>query len=128
MRKFDTSLTVCTVAACLLVGGAGLVPAAEPLRSGFTLQGQLKQGGAPLNNTADFEFTLWDADVDGNQIGGVVAIDNVMVVDGLFTVTLNTGGEFGPNALNGEARYVEVSVRSPAGGEESMMPARWGGP
>ena len=116
MYKFETSLAAYTLAACLLVGSAGVASRAEPLGSGFTLQGQLKQGGSPLNDTADFEFTLWDADVDGNQIGGVVAIDNITVVDGLFTVTLNTGGEFGPDALNGEARHVEVSVRSPAGG------------
>ncbi len=113
MRKFETSLTLCATALYLFVGGAGLAPGAEPLGSGFTFQGQLKQGGAPLNNTADFEFTLHDADVDGNMIGGIVAIDNVTVIDGLFTVQVNAGGEFGPDAFHGEARFLEVAVRSP---------------
>ena len=75
----------------------------------------MKHGGAPLNSTADFEFTLHDADVDGKQIGGVVGIDNVTVVNGLFTVVVNAGGEFGADAFKGEARFLAVAVRSPAG-------------
>ncbi len=78
-----------------------------PLGTAFTYQGQLKQGGAPVEDTADFEFTLWDAagsgdpPTGGTQVGGVQAIDAVPVTAGLFTVTLNAGGEFGGNAFNG---------------------------
>ena len=50
------------------------------------------------------------------MIGGVVAVDDVMVIDGLFTVELNASNEFGPNAFNGAARWLEIDVRSPAGG------------
>jgi len=92
-----------------------------PLGSAFTYQGQLKQGGAPFDGTADFEFTLWDdagsgdPPIGGTQVGGVQAINALPVTAGLFTVALNAGGEFGGDAFNGNARWVQIAVRSPAG-------------
>lgn len=91
-----------------------------PLGTAFTYQGQLKEGGAPLEGTADFEFTLWDAAGSGNpptggaQIGGMQAISAVQVTSGLFTAALNSASEFGVNAFNGNARWVQIAVRSPA--------------
>jgi hypothetical protein len=93
-----------------------------PLTTAFTYQGQLKEGGAPFDGTADFQFTLWDAAGSGNpptggtQVGGVQAINALPVTAGLFSVALNAGGEFGGNAFNGNARWVQVAMRSPAGG------------
>lgn len=86
-----------------------------PLSTAFTYQGQLKQAGVPLNGSADFEFSLWDADATppGKQIGSTQTMPNVQVTDGLFTVRL----DFGADAFNGEeARWLGVAVRSPAGG------------
>ncbi|MCG3132726.1 MAG: hypothetical protein FLDDKLPJ_03592 [Phycisphaerae bacterium] len=85
---------------------------AEDLGSVFSYQGRIKQSGTPLNAAADFEFTLWDAAAGGNQIGAVSSASNVNVVDGLFTV----GIDFGVAAFDGQARWLETSVRSPAGG------------
>ena len=93
-----------------------------PLGTTFTYQGQLKQGGAPFDGTADFQFTLWDAAGSGNpptggvQVGGAQAINARPVTSGLFTVALNGANEFGANAFNGNARWVQIAVRSPAGG------------
>jgi len=58
------------------------------LGTAFTYQGQLKQGGAPLEGAADFQFTLWDAAGSGNpptggtQVGGVQAINALLVTAG----------------------------------------------
>ena len=59
-----------------------------PLGTAFTYQGQLKEGSAPFDGTADFEFTLWDDAGSGNpptggtQVGGAQAINAVPVTAG----------------------------------------------
>jgi len=90
------------------------IPAAmggDTSNTAFTYQGQLKLAGAPLNNTADFEFMLWDAEAAGSPVGPLVPKDAVQVKNGLFQVKL----DFGANALSG-TRWLAISVRSPAGG------------
>lgn len=105
--------------ACIGIGTRGLD--AAPLGTAFTYQGRLKLSGSPLNATADFQFSLWDDPGSGNpptggtQIGGTQAVDNVTVAGGLFTVQLNAAGEFGPDAFIGDARWLQIAVRSPAG-------------
>lgn len=74
----------------------------------FTYQGSLTDGSNPANDTYDFRFWLHDAETGGNQIGQNVTNENVMVSDGLFTTTL----DFGQNAFNGQARWLEIGVRA----------------
>ena len=74
---------------------------------GITYQGSLSDGNAPANGTYDFRFRLFNAATNGDQIGPIVTVNDLSVVNGLFTTNL----DFGPNAFNGQARWLEIYVR-----------------
>jgi hypothetical protein len=95
----------------LVACSTGLAKAQAPVGTTFTYQGQLKQAGLPVTNTADFQFTLWDALAGGNQIGAMISVNGKSVVNGLFTVT----PDFGAGVFPGDARWLQIAVRSPAG-------------
>ncbi len=97
-----------------LTATAGLALAAHaqaqtPLGTGFTYQGRLDQSGSPANGTYDLQFALFNAAAAGAQVGTTQCADNVPVVDGLFTVTLDFGAQF-----NGEERWLGIGVRADA--------------
>lgn len=77
----------------------------------FTYQGVLKDGGTAANGLYDLRFKLYGSPVGADQIGSTVCLDNVPVVDGLFTVAPN----FGSGAFDGAARYLEIEVRQETG-------------
>jgi hypothetical protein len=76
----------------------------------FTYQGQLKGPGGPVNGTCDLSFKLFDAAGGGTQVGSTVTHEGVELADGLFTARLDFGG-----VHDGNARWLEVAVRCPAG-------------
>lgn len=99
----------------VLLLGPGYAAAQTPLQTDFTYQGRLLLAGMVINESADFEFTLWrDAvSVDVNDVvGSTVSIGDVDVVDGYFIVQI----DFGANVFDGDARWLEIAVRSPGGG------------
>ncbi len=100
------------IGALLVALSAAALYAQAPVGTAFTYQGQLKQAGAPLTGTADFQFSLWDAAQGGTQIGSTVAANAVTVQAGLFTAA----PDFGAAVFDGNARWLEIAVRSPAGG------------
>jgi hypothetical protein len=120
-------LIACLVISVLLSISAGATaqspePTAPqaPLGAGFTYQGQLKNAAGPVNGTCDLQFTLWDAAGSGSPptggtIFGIENLPAVTVTNGLFTVTLNGGNVFGSNAFTGEARWLQIELRCPAG-------------
>ncbi|WP_322490480.1 hypothetical protein [Chloroflexus sp.] len=77
----------------------------------FTYQGRLTQSGGPVNGTCDVEFRLFDDAAAGTQIGSTQTKTNVTVTNGVFTVVL----DFGATAFDGDARWLAISVRCPAG-------------
>jgi hypothetical protein len=70
----------------------------------FTYQGQLKVSGSPANGEYDMRFKLYD-DL-GVLVAGPVCVDNVECADGLFTVEIDFGAQFG-----GDARELEIAIR-----------------
>src|SRR5262245_43911050 len=110
------------ILAFILPAISNLMPAgAAPLSTAFTYQGHLEQAGSRLNGTADFQFTLWNALSAGTQVGGPVAVNAVTVADGVFTLQI----DFGSDVFNGEARWLEISARTPAGsGTYSLLTPR----
>ena len=100
------------ILAFTLLALLSLAPAeAAPLGTAFTYQGQLIQNGSPVTNAADFQFTLWDALSASTQVAGPVAVNNVSVTNGQFTAAI----DFGSVVFNGDARWLQIAVRSPAG-------------
>jgi len=83
----------------------------SPLGTAFTYQGHLKHGSNPINGTCDFQFGLWDALSGGAAVGSVLDRATVSLANGLFSVPdLDFGAAF-----TGDARWLEVAVRCPAG-------------
>ncbi len=87
------------------------IATAEPLSTAFTYQGEIGQSGSPLNGSADFQFSLHDALAGGAQVGSTLSLNGVIVTDGVFAALL----DFGVDVFNGEARYLQIAVRAPAG-------------
>jgi Chaperone of endosialidase len=93
---------------------AALVIAAVPAfaqSTVFTYQGRLDQGGTPATGLHDLRFRLFNAVVEGSQIGATICTDDVSVTDGLFTVNLDFGAQF----ISTGQRFLEVDVRSDTG-------------
>ncbi len=101
--------TVITIAVILSMSTA--LHAETPLSANVTYQGLLELNGMPVSDTADFVLYLYDAEIGGSQIGSSSPAYGIAVFDGLFTLDF----DFGDNAFNGDARWLEIVVRSPAG-------------
>jgi len=84
---------------------------AVPLSTAFTYQGQIQQNGSPIGTqSCDVQFGLFAA-VGGGAALATQQASGVQVTNGLFTAPL----DFGSSAFAGEDRYLELSVRCPAG-------------
>lgn len=113
MNKISRSIAaVCSAATVMCMHSTSLEARPTPVGTAFTYQGQLKQGGNHVNATADFQFTLFDVPAGGSPISVTVPVDAVTVTNGLFTVVL----DFGTGMFGSEARWLDIAVRSPAGG------------
>lgn len=85
---------------------------ASPLATTFTYQGRLKDASGPVDDYCDLEFKLFASSGGSDQIGSGVYRNNIPVEDGYFTVN---DLDFGAEAFQGEARWLEIAVRCPTG-------------
>ena len=96
-------------AAVILLAGAAA--GQQNLGTAFTYQGELERDGLLVDDTCDFEFTLWNDPTSsdpGDQVGPTLTFDGqgenpapITLTDGRFTVDL----DFGPGAITGDARW-----------------------
>jgi hypothetical protein len=87
--------------------------------TGFTYQGQLKDGATPANGAYNLKFTLFDALTAGNQVGISVTDSPVALSNGLFTVSLDFGANF-----PGANRWLEIGVRTNGGSAYATLTPR----
>jgi hypothetical protein len=80
--------------------------AATPLGTAFMYQGRLTDGNAPATGVYDLYVLLYDAETGGAQMGAV-AVEDVTVTNGVFTVML----DFGPVAFTGNRCWLHIGVR-----------------
>lgn len=122
MSRWKVVGVVMLVGLLSLVGGAlgaglaqkpqaqeGVAP--QPVGSGFLYQGALSDENGLVDEHCDFTFALYDAASGGARVGEVQSLSDVMVENGRFSVLLNGAGQFGPDAFDGEARWLQIAVR-----------------
>jgi hypothetical protein len=85
-----------------------------PMGTAFTYQGQLIKSGTPITDTCDFQFGLYDAATVGNQVG-LTQTRSVTATNGLFTVNDLDFASGAYSGFNGDARWLAITVRCPAG-------------
>ncbi len=95
-----------------IVPGEDAAPtvSAVAVSNAFTFQGRLSGDGTPPTGAFDLQFALYDIGTvaSGTPLGiGILDRADLQVTNGLFTTLL----DFGPNAFDGDARWVEVRVR-----------------
>ena len=76
--------------------------------TGFTYQGRLNDGNRSASGLYDLTFSLYGASAGGSRLRGPEAHANVLVSNGLFTVTL----DFGDKCFDGTAYWLEMAART----------------
>jgi trimeric autotransporter adhesin len=132
MKHYPISIVIVVMALLAIAGGRAWGQDGEPaereraselleveplaleslLGTAFTYQGHLRQSGTAVSGACDFQFGLYGAVSGGAQIGTTQTKSSVAVSGGLFTVA---SLDFGPGAFNGQARWLAIGVRCPAG-------------
>lgn len=98
--------------ASLVLGAWCLVlPSVLAQGTAFTYQGRLDNDGLPATGNYDLRFSVWTA-ATGPAQTGVTLTNTVGVSNGLFTTTL----DFGAGVFTGASRWLEIGVRTNAGG------------
>ncbi len=96
-----------------------ICPAVVSQTTAFTYQGSLNTSGSPANGNHDFEFALFDSLGGGTQLGSTLTRTNIAVANGVFSASLDFGGQF-----PGANRFLEIRVRTSGGGGFTTLAPR----
>jgi len=90
----------------------------------FTYQGKLSDTGTPANGNYDFQFKLFDTATvgTGTQQGGMVAVSNVTVTNGVFVAQLDFG--VCATCFSGANRFLEIALKPSAGSTFTTLSPR----
>lgn len=100
-----------TMAMAVVLAASAAPQRVEALAEVFTYQGQIQQGGMPVDGHCDVQFRLFGVSSGGTEVAPAVTAENLTISDGLFTAPLG----FGSAPFDGADRYLEVAVRCPTG-------------
>ncbi len=108
-----TMVVAGTLVACPRIGVTSAMAQGE---STFLYTGSLRTTAGPYSGNAEFRFSLFDSPFGGQLVGtpSTLLFSEVSVIDGVFNVSLN----FGTAAFNGDARFLQIDVRTPQSGTE----------
>jgi hypothetical protein len=96
---------------CVAFGITAASTPAVAQSTAFTYQGELRQGATLAGGLHDLRFRLFDAASGGAQFGTTACVNNVRVIDGRFTATIDFGQQFATAA----GRFLEIEVRADTG-------------
>jgi len=105
--KTTKMLAILVLALGLFVSPVELAGAA-PMGTAFTYQGRLIEANKPADGLYDLQCKLYDANVGGTQKGSTIDVNELDVIDGLFTVLL----DFGSGVFDGNTVWLEIGVRA----------------
>jgi len=108
--KATKIFAILALTVALMICWINIVKAAQ-MTVAFTYQGRLMDANGPADGLYDFQFKLWMDPCEIEyppQVGDTITMNDLDVIDGYFTVELDFNSPF---AFNGEARWLEISVR-----------------
>ncbi len=115
MFKIPASILAAVLFGLSLAQGSG-----TSTDTAFTYQGRLSQSGAPATGTFDFQFSIYDSATNGALKAGPLPLPTQVVSSGIFLARLDFGN---PALFNGEARWLEIAVRTNGlGGYTTLQP------
>lgn len=114
MKKKHLHLVAVTVASISILGfsflavgdGSDNNKTQEDLRTPITYQGQLSWDGEPVEGVVNLEFRLFNAPIDGEQVGPTLYADELILTNGLFSIEL----DFDNAITSDNSTWLEITV------------------
>ena len=99
LKLYDQTLTS-------VIDSVGITVVHAEMGTTFSYQGHLYDNNNVADGLYDFEFELYDAPSDGNQLGSTIEVNDCNVIDAYFAVEL----DFGSDVFDGNAVWLETTV------------------